>query len=572
MMKKTLFSLIACVAFLCGCSDGGKTPSGKESGGEGNDGVTHAHAFSSEWSNDDAYHWHAATCGHDLVKDKSSHTFGKWTVDTQPTETSEGERHRSCSVCFYSEKETMPKVEHVHTWGETTYSWGLDYSTCTASHSCTINLYHVEEETANTSYEVIYEPTTSSTGRGRYTAKFENPNFATQTKYVTIPKLNVPVTGISLSKTSVEVSKGSYTYLYASVTPYNASNTSVLWSSSNESVATVVGGTVNGVGEGTATITATTEDGGFSATCEVTVTYIPVTGVSLSDENLTLEIGEESSTVYAHVSPSGASIDDVTWAIEDKSVASFETTLFGGAKVKALAVGETTLKATTEDGGFTASCKIKVIDKKNLSYAIGDPIVKLYQYNSKNYIRVDVPITNTGNINIDIYDNGIDVEDGEGNLKQSFDSYCTTCNPDLIRPGETTYMSLDSEYTGDTLTGLVCLPHVTVKDASSASAIRYDVGEITFSDNVYSNGFRANGSITNNNEKTSGTIYVSIQIFDKTDAYYATLTAAIINDVEPGASDTFSASVLGSYRWGDNFKAADIGSYKAYACEWELVI
>ena len=82
----------------------------------------------------------------------------------------------------------------------------------------------------------------------------------------------VDVTGISLDPTTASVDIGKTVSLTATVSPSNASNKSITWSSSDETVATVSGGTVTGVAEGTITITATTVDGGFTATCTVTVT------------------------------------------------------------------------------------------------------------------------------------------------------------------------------------------------------------------------------------------------------------------------------------------------------------
>lgn len=80
----------------------------------------------------------------------------------------------------------------------------------------------------------------------------------------------VPVTGVTLSgATSVNV--GNTITLTATVAPDNATDKTVTWTSSNESVATVADGVVTGVAAGTATITVTTEDGGFTADCTVTV-------------------------------------------------------------------------------------------------------------------------------------------------------------------------------------------------------------------------------------------------------------------------------------------------------------
>ena len=84
----------------------------------------------------------------------------------------------------------------------------------------------------------------------------------------------VSVTGVSVSPTTGSIAYGESTLtIKATVTPSNATNKAVTWTSSNENVATVsVKGVVTAVSAGTATITATTMDGGFAATCTVTVT------------------------------------------------------------------------------------------------------------------------------------------------------------------------------------------------------------------------------------------------------------------------------------------------------------
>lgn len=85
----------------------------------------------------------------------------------------------------------------------------------------------------------------------------------------------VKVTSIVLSETSIELNAGDTKQLSATIYPSNATNKSVSWSSSNSSVATVSGGSVKAVGEGTATITCSATDGsGVNATCTVTVSEL----------------------------------------------------------------------------------------------------------------------------------------------------------------------------------------------------------------------------------------------------------------------------------------------------------
>lgn len=84
----------------------------------------------------------------------------------------------------------------------------------------------------------------------------------------------VAVTGISLDSSTKTVTAGDTVTITATITPSNATNKGIVWTSSDETVATVNGGIVTGVGNGTAVITAKTVDGGFTATCSVTSTVV----------------------------------------------------------------------------------------------------------------------------------------------------------------------------------------------------------------------------------------------------------------------------------------------------------
>ena len=66
-------------------------------------GDGHVHTFSNEWTYDSSYHWHKATCGHDVIKSKAEHTFGEWTEVIKATETKPGRKIRSCSICGYED-------------------------------------------------------------------------------------------------------------------------------------------------------------------------------------------------------------------------------------------------------------------------------------------------------------------------------------------------------------------------------------------------------------------------------------------------------------------------------------
>ncbi len=88
---------------------------------------------------------------------------------------------------------------------------------------------------------------------------------------------DVSVKSVTLDKTTLSINEGSSYTLTATINPSDATNKSLIWTSDNEKVATVSNGKVSAVSEGTATITVTTVDGNYSATCKVTVNKVAQT-------------------------------------------------------------------------------------------------------------------------------------------------------------------------------------------------------------------------------------------------------------------------------------------------------
>ena len=78
------------------------------------------------------------------------------------------------------------KSNHTHEWGEATYTWATDYSTCTALRVCKGDKSHKEEETVNSVYEVTTSATCEVDGEGKYTVTFTNTAFEVQTKTIVL--------------------------------------------------------------------------------------------------------------------------------------------------------------------------------------------------------------------------------------------------------------------------------------------------------------------------------------------------------------------------------------------------
>ncbi len=166
----------------------------------------------------------------------------------------------------------------------------------------------------------------------------------------------VPVESISLDKDTVSVLQGETVRVTATVAPSNATNKTVKWTSSDESIATVANGTIKGIAVGTATITATTNNGktdNVKVTVKKNDNIVVPTGVTISPTSLELAKGK-TGTLTATVAPSNATDKSVTWTSSNTSVA----TVSNGT-VTAVAAGTATITAKTSNGK-TATATVTV--------------------------------------------------------------------------------------------------------------------------------------------------------------------------------------------------------------------
>ena len=92
-------------------------------------GGEHTHSYGSEWKNDADNHWHECSCGD--KKDTAAHTAGEWIIDTPATATTDGSKHKECTVCGYTMTiETIPATGG----GEHTHSYGSDWKNDATNH------------------------------------------------------------------------------------------------------------------------------------------------------------------------------------------------------------------------------------------------------------------------------------------------------------------------------------------------------------------------------------------------------------------------------------------------------
>lgn len=166
------------------------------------------------------------------------------------------------------------------------------------------------------------------------------------------------VSGVSLSKSSLNLYVGETESLAATVAPEDASDKTVSWSSGNSAVASVSkDGKVTANKAGKATITVTTKDGGFTATCEVVV-KCHVSGVAVSKPELTMHVGG-TELLTAVISPADATDKSVTWSSDHPEIASVGEK---DGKVTAKKTGKAVITVKTADGGHQASCNVTVLE------------------------------------------------------------------------------------------------------------------------------------------------------------------------------------------------------------------
>ena len=163
--------------------------------------------------------------------------------------------------------------------------------------------------------------------------------------------VKVPLSKISLNKTSASVTEGSTFNLTVSYSPTNTTDSkSVTWTSSNSSVATVSGGKVTAKKAGSATITA--KVGSKTATCKVTV-KAPLKSISLNKSSASVTVGQSFNLSVKYNPTNTTDSKSVIWTSSNTSVATVS-----GGKVTAKKAGTATI--TAKVGSKTAACKVTV--------------------------------------------------------------------------------------------------------------------------------------------------------------------------------------------------------------------
>ena len=169
----------------------------------------------------------------------------------------------------------------------------------------------------------------------------------------------VNVTGVEFSQDALTMPLARTAQLEWTVLPADAANKNVTFASDNTEVATVnASGLVTGVAPGTANITVTTVDGGFTDVIAVTVEEaVAVTEIVIAPAAITIPVTTSvTETLVANVIPENATDTTVAWTSEDETIA----TVSVNGQIKGIAPGTVTINATSANG-VTGTCEVTVV-------------------------------------------------------------------------------------------------------------------------------------------------------------------------------------------------------------------
>lgn len=307
---------------------------------------------------------------------------------------------------------------------------------------------------SNTNVATVNETTgyIHAVGKGTATIRAIAQDGSGKTDSIAVTVIeDVKITSIEMCEDEITIVAGNIYTLCTTIEPINATNPELTWSSDNPSVATADYNVVRGISAGTATIFARATDGSNKcACCRVTVlATLPVSGISILENtkyNSThhyIELGK-SRTFSAVISPNNAYNRNVIWSSSNPYVARVNQE----GKVTAVSLGTVTITARTEDGGFTDSCTISIVNG-----------IIVEKYPDENHSRIVFPNGKTWNIiNIDFI-NLYQLNQNKPESQRFYDNTYETKIYDEVLD-ETLYFEPMKEYSDEELKTIYMLdPH-----------------------------------------------------------------------------------------------------------------
>lgn len=183
----------------------------------------------------------------------------------------------------------------------------------------------------------------------------------------------IKVSGITINERDKTIEKGELFTLSVDVLPDNAKNKSIIWNSSNISIATVENGVVNALSNGRCDITATTVDGNFRAVCAVNVAPVSVKSILFDKNDISILENEKMQLTYL-ISPNNAENKSVTFISSDDNVVLVDN----NGNITAVNKGSATIKVTTKDGNYSSICNVVVKSITNfMSFSYNSSVIQI---------------------------------------------------------------------------------------------------------------------------------------------------------------------------------------------------
>lgn len=202
---------------------------------------------------------------------------------------------------------------------------------------------------------------------------------------VNVVKKSISVKGISLNRKKITLNIGSSSVLTETISPKNATNQNVKWSSSNNNIVSVKNGRIKALKPGNATITVTSVDGNKKDTCNVTVPEIKITKITLKNNSAQVEKGKKYK-LNVSITPGNATNKVLKYISSNNSIA----TVSADGTIIAKNLGQTTITVkTTDNSGKKAKFSIVVVPT-------GKYIDIRKQKYHKKYYNLNVSEGNTG--------------------------------------------------------------------------------------------------------------------------------------------------------------------------------
>lgn len=240
----------------------------------------------------------------------------------------------------------------------------------------------------------------------------------------------ISVTGIELNSAILSMNEGETKQLSYTIKPANATNKTVTWGSSNNSVATVDNGLITCLKAGTTDISVTTEDGGYVSSCALTVNevsaQVPLQSISINPSAVEL-IPNGTTQLEVVYNPTNATNRSINWSISPEGIA----TVSVDGLVKAVMEGECVVTATSVDGNKIATCNITIVAKESLT-TVTRGLIHSYDFTDSSRISgtnvsditgtKTITLENFSNLSTSLTSEGIKATGGTVNMGSIFDT------------------------------------------------------------------------------------------------------------------------------------------------------